>query len=117
MQFSLWLMHLSSGWLARLRDSRHLERWILRDRYRSHLIFVKAREEPETGGWSASVHIQFNEGTLNFSDVRLPGLTSHFLTKTAAEKQALKEAKLWVNERLRKAHLTRALTKHGRIDS
>ena len=105
MQFDLWLIRLASRWVIRLRDRRHLDRWILRERYRTHLIFVKGREEPDTGGWSASVHIQFNEGTLNFRNVRLPGLTSHFSTKTTAEKQALKEAKLWVDERLRKGSL------------
>ena len=77
----------------------------LRQRYRSHLIFVKAYEEPETAGWSTSVQVQFNEGALNFRNVRLPGRTSHLPTKATAEKQALKEAQLWVDERLRKGSL------------
>jgi hypothetical protein len=105
MQFNLWLIHLASGWVARLRERRHLERWTLRERYRCHLIFVKAYEEPDTGGWSAGVQVQFNEGALNFRNVRLPGRTSHFPTKTTAEKQALKEAQAWVDERLRKGSL------------
>jgi len=105
MQFSRWLIQLATGWVARLRDSRHIERWTLMERYRSHLILVKAHEEPDTNGWRASVHVQFNEGALNFRDVRLSGPTSDFPTKTTAEKQALKEAKLWVDERLRKASL------------
>jgi hypothetical protein len=66
------------------------------------LIFVKAYEEPDTGGWSASGQVQFNEGALNFRNVRLPGQTSHFPTKRTAEKQALKEAQVWVDERLLK---------------
>ncbi len=100
---SLGLIPLAIGWIRRLRDSRHIESWTLRERYRSHLILVKAHEEPDTDRWKASVHVQFNDGALNFRDVRLAGPTSHFPTKTTAEKQALKEAKLWVDERLRKA--------------
>ena len=105
MQLNLWLIHLATRWVARLRDSGHLQRRTISERYRSHLILVKAHEEPEIDGWRASVHVQFNEGVLNFRNVRLPGLTSHFPTKTTAEKQALKEAKLWVDERLRKGSL------------
>ena len=105
MQFNFRLIHLASGWIARLRERRHLERWTLRERYRCHLIFVKAYEEPDTGGWRAGVQVQFTEGALNFRKVRLPGRTSHFATKTTAEKQALKEAQIWVDERLRKGSL------------
>ena len=36
-----------------------------------------------------------------FRDIQLPGPTSHFPTKTTAEKQALKEARQWVDRRLR----------------
>jgi len=75
------------------------------ERYRSHLILVKAHQEPDTDGWSASVHVQFNEGTLTFRDVQLPAPTSHFPTKTTAEKHALKEAKQWVDRRLREAKI------------
>ena len=100
---SLWLIQLATGWIDRRRDSRRIERGTVMERYRSHLILVKAHQEPDTDGWSASVHVQFNEGTLTFRDVQLPGPTSSFPTKTSAEKQALKEAKLWVDERLGKA--------------
>ena len=94
MQLNLWLIQIANRWVARLRDSGYLQRWTISERYRCHLILVKAHEEPETDGWRASVHVQFNEGALNFRNVRLPGLTSHCPTKTTAEKQALKEAKL-----------------------
>ena len=105
MQFSHWLIQLATGWIDRRRDSRRIERGTVMERYRSHLILVKPHEEPDADVWRASVHVQFNEGALNFRDVRLSGPTSDFPTKTTAEKQALKEAKLWVDERLRKASL------------
>jgi hypothetical protein len=69
------------------------------------LILVKAHQESETDDWSATAHIQFNQDNLTFRDVQLPGPTSYFPTKTSAEKQALKEAKLWVDERLGKAEI------------
>ena len=71
------------------------------ERYRGHLILVKAHQEPDTDDWRASVHVQFNEDNLNFRDVQLPGPTSYFSTKTTAEKRALKEAKQWIARRLR----------------
>jgi hypothetical protein len=71
-------------------------------RYR---ILVKAHQESDTDGWRASVHVQFNEGSLTFRDVQLPGPTSHFPTKTTAEKNGLKEAKQWVDRRLREAKI------------
>jgi hypothetical protein len=73
------------------------------ERYRSHLILVKAHQEPDTDDWRATAHIQFNQDNLTFRDVQVPGPTSYFPTKTSAEKQALKKAKLWVDERLVKA--------------
>lgn len=94
---------LAIWWTRRRRNSRSTEGWTLTERYRSHLIFVKAYQQPDTDRWRASVHVQFNRAT--FRDVRLPGPTSHFSTKTTAEQQALKEAKLWVDERLRKAKM------------
>ena len=102
---SLWLIQLATGWIDRRRDSRRIERGTVMERYRSHLILVKAQQEPDTDGWRASVHVQFNEGTLTFRDVQLPGPTSHFPTKTTAEKHALKEAKQWVDRRLREAKI------------
>ena len=100
---SLWLVQLAAEWIDRRRDRRR--RGTVMERYRSHLILVKAHQEPDTDGWSASIHVQFNEGTLTFRDVQLPGPTSYFPTKTSAEKQALKEAKRWVDRRLREAKI------------
>jgi hypothetical protein len=100
---SLWLIQLVTEAIERRRDSRRIQRGTARERYRGHLILVKAHQEPDTNDWSATAHVQFNEGALSFRDVQLPGPTSYFPTKTSAEKQALREAKLWVDERLGKA--------------
>jgi hypothetical protein len=97
----LWLIQLAAEWI----DRRRIKRGTVMKRYRGHLILVKAHQEPDTDDWRASIHVQFNEGPLTFQDVHLPGPTSYFSTKTAAEKQALREAKHWVDERLRKAKI------------
>ena len=98
---SLWLIQLATEWI----DRRRIKPGTAMKRYRGHLILVKAHQEQDTDGWSASVHVQFNEGTLTFRDVQLPGPTSYSPTKTSAEKQALKEAKQWVDRRLREAKI------------
>ena len=97
----LWLVQLATEWI----DRRRIARGTVMERYRSHLILVKAHQEPDTEDWRASVHVQFNEDTLTFRDVQLPGSTSYFSTKTAAEKRALKEARRWVDRRLREAKI------------
>ena len=71
------------------------------ERYRNHLIFVKADQDPATALWKAGTHIQFNEDTRTFRDIWLPRSTVGFRTKRSAEKQRMKEAKRWVDERLR----------------
>ena len=95
----LWLIQLAAEWI----DRRRMKPGAVMKRYRSHLILVKAHQEPDTDDWRASAHIQFNERNLTFQDVQLPGPTSYFSTKTAAEKRALKEAKRWIDRRLREA--------------
>lgn len=102
---SLWLIQLATESIDRRRESRRIQRGTVMERYRGHLILVKAHQEPDTEDWSATAHIQFNEGNLTFRDVELPGSASCFQTKTAAEKQALKKAKLWVDERLDKVKI------------
>ena len=94
----LWLIQLAAEWI----DRRRMKPGAVMKRYRSHLILVKAHQEPDTDDWRASAHIQFNED-LTFQDIQLPGPTSYFSTKTAAEKRALKEAKRWIDRRLREA--------------
>jgi hypothetical protein len=100
---SLWLIQLAIESIERRRDRRRIQRGTARERYRGHLILVKAHQEPDTDDWSATAHIQFNQDNLTFRDVHLDRLLN-FPTKTSAEKQALKEAKLWVDERLGKAY-------------
>lgn len=97
----LWLIQFATEWM----DRRRIKRGTVMKRYRGHLILVKAHQEPDMDDWRASIHVQFNEGSLTFRDVHLPGPTSYFSTKTAAEKRALKEAKQWVNRRLREAKI------------
>jgi hypothetical protein len=93
----LWLIQLATEWI----DRRRIKQGTVMKRYRGHLILVKAHPEPDTDDWRASIHVQFNEGNLTFRDVQVPGPTPYFSTKTAAEKHALKEAKRWVDRRLR----------------
>src|SRR5215475_1533355 len=95
----LWLIQLAAEWI----DRRRLKPGTVMKRYRGHLILVKAHQESDTDDWRASVHVQFNEDNLTFRDVQLPGPTSYFSTKTAAEKRGLKEAKRWIDHRLREA--------------
>lgn len=70
------------------------------ERYRNHLIFVKADQDPKTALWKASSHVQFNEGPLDFRDVWLPKPTVGFRTRRNAEKQMMKEARKWIDDRL-----------------
>src|SRR5262249_11250585 len=76
------------------------------ERYRNHLIFVKADQDPATALWKAGTHIQFNEDTRTFRDVWLARPTVGFRTKRNAEKQRMKEARKWVDERLREGRIT-----------
>src|SRR5215510_11934854 len=84
------------------------------ERYRNHLIFVKADQDPATALWKAGTHIQFNEDSRTFRDIWLPRPTVGFRTKRNAEKQRMKEAKKWVDERLRERKLTE--TSSGGLD-
>ena len=78
------------------------------ERYRNHLIFVKADQDKETGLWKAGTHIQFNEDPRTFRDVWLPRPTVGFKTKRNAEKQMMKEARKWVDGRLREGSQEKA---------
>lgn len=76
---------------------------VMVERYRSHLIFVKGYIDSAHHIWKASLHVQFNEDTQTFRDVYLPPPTGRFAGKTSAEKNGIKEAKKWVDNRLRKS--------------
>jgi hypothetical protein len=70
------------------------------ERYRNHLIFVKAEQDPMTALWRAATHIQFNEDPVTFRDVWLPRPAVGLRTKRSAEKQMMKEARKWVDDRI-----------------
>jgi hypothetical protein len=76
------------------------------ERYRNHLIFVKADQDPVTTLWKAGTHIQFNEDPRTFRDIWLPRPIIGFRTKRNAEKQRMKEARKWVDDRLREGKTT-----------
>jgi hypothetical protein len=80
------------------------------ERYRNHLIFVKADQDPATALWRAATHIQFNEDPRTFRDVWLPRPTVSLRTKKSAEKQMMKEARKWVDDRLREGNQEGAKT-------
>jgi hypothetical protein len=70
-------------------------------RYRNHLILTTPSVDAATGAWKAIAHIEFTqEGTFNNVVIRSSAL---FQSKKAAEKQLIREAKEWVDDRLRKA--------------
>ena len=71
------------------------------ERYLNHLIFVKADQDPVTDLWTAASHVQFNEDPRTFRDVWLPRPSIGLRTKRSAERQMMKEAKNWVDNRLR----------------
>ena len=75
------------------------------ERYRGHLIFAKAYLDHNRRVWKASLHVQFNEDAQSFRDVYLPSPSGRFTKKTSAEKHGIKEARKWVDDRLRKVGL------------
>jgi len=83
------------------------------ERYRNHLIFVKADQDPTTALWKVSSHVQFNDGPLAFRDVWLPKPTVGFKTRRNAEKQMLKEARKWIDDRLLSGNPTAKIVSLG----
>jgi hypothetical protein len=90
---------------ARARTYAGGELIVMVERYRNHLIFVKAHQDPATALWKAATHIQFNEDPRTFRDVWLPRPNVGLRTKKSAEKQMMKEARKWVDDWLRKVDL------------
>src|SRR4051794_39651679 len=70
------------------------------ERYRDHLIFVRTVLDPQTRLWTASAHVQFNEGPRIFQDISLPRATALFETEKAAERYTIRQARNWIDERL-----------------
>lgn len=85
------------------------------ERYRNHLIFVKAEQDSNTALWKAATHVQFNEDPVTFRDVWLPRPAVGLRTKRSAEKLMMKEAKKWVDERIR--NTTQDAVKAPALDS
>ena len=70
-------------------------------RYRNYLILTTATVDAATGAWKAIAHIEFTERR-TFNNVLIRS-SAFFKSKKAAEKQLVREAKEWVDTRLRKA--------------
>ena len=69
-------------------------------RYRNHLILTTPSVDAATGAWKAIAHIEFTQGGI-FNNVVIRS-SALFKSRKAAEKQLLREAKEWVDNRLRK---------------
>jgi hypothetical protein len=71
--------------------------------YRNHLVLTTPTVDAATGAWKAIAHIEFTQQrTFNSVVIRSSAL---FKSKKAAEKQLIREAKEWVDNRLRKARV------------
>ena len=77
-------------------------------RYREHLIFPVAYLDPVIGDWTASVHIEFTE-KLKIHTIVLRS-DDVFETEVQAKRFITREAKEWVNDRLRTAREPRVKT-------
>jgi hypothetical protein len=84
-------------------------------RYREHLIFPVAYLDPVIGDWTASVHIEFTE-KLKIHTVVLRS-DDVFQTEVQAKRFITKEAKEWVNDRLRTAREPRVKTTRKHVSS
>jgi len=81
-------------------------------RYRDHLIFPVAYSDPAIGDWTANVHIEFTEKLKIHTVVLKSG--DVFETEVQAKRFIIKEAKQWVDDRLRGAPqpTVKAIPKH-----
>ena len=71
---TLWLIQLATESIERRRDSHRIQRGTARERYRGHLILVKAHQEADTADWCNRSHpIQPRQPDLSR---RSPGPTS-----------------------------------------
>jgi hypothetical protein len=70
--------------------------------YRKHLILPTINQDEVTGAWFGSAHIQYTE-KLKFHNVLIQ-VRGIFWTSAEAEKQVIKEAKEWIDSRLRSGH-------------
>ncbi len=70
-------------------------------RYRDHLIFPAALLDSSIGDWTASAHIEFSENFKIHTVVLKSG--DAFQTEAQAKRFMIKQAKHWVDDRLRSA--------------
>ena len=84
-------------------------------RYREHLIFPVTYLDPAIGDWTASVHIEFTEKLKIHTVVLKSG--DVFRTEVQAKRLIIKEAKQWVDERLRTAREPRIKTIRKSVSS
>jgi hypothetical protein len=70
------------------------------ERYRNHLILVKADFDSYSRFWNVRAHIQFNQH-ITFRDVLITGPKDTFKSQKRAETHIIQEAKKWVDKRLR----------------
>ena len=70
------------------------------ERYRNHLILVKADFNSYSRFWNVRAHIQFNQH-ITFRDVLITGPKDTFKSQKRAETHIIQEAKKWVDNRLR----------------
>ena len=70
-------------------------------RYRDHLIFPAASLDSAIGDWTASAHIEFSDNFKIHTVVLKSG--DAFQTEVQAKGFMIKQAKQWVDDRLRSA--------------
>ena len=70
------------------------------ERYRNHLILVKADFNSYSRFWNVRAHIQFNQH-ITFRDVLITGPKDTFKSQKRAETHIIQEAKKRVDNRLR----------------
>jgi hypothetical protein len=70
-------------------------------RYRDHVIFPAASLDSAIGDWTPSAHIEFSENFKIHTVVLKSG--DVFQTEVQAKQFMIKQAKQWVNHRLRAA--------------
>jgi hypothetical protein len=70
-------------------------------RYRDHLIFPAVSLDSAIGDWTASAHIEFSENLKIHTVVLKSG--DAFRTELQAKRFMIKQAKQWVDDRLRSA--------------
>jgi hypothetical protein len=69
-------------------------------RYRDHLIFPAASLDSAIGDWTPSAHVEFSENFKIHTVVLKSG--DAFVTEVQAQRFIIKQAKQWVDNRLKR---------------